>query len=141
MKPSKVADIMVRNVITCQADDTLAEARRLMGEHQIRHIPVVNTEGQLIGLVTQKSVLRETFIIASRFGMSDLEYQENKKLVADIMETGLETIQPLLPLLEAGRYFTECKHGCLPVVDEGKVVGILTSADFVKLSVRLLEAE
>lgn len=139
MKPSKAEDIMVRNVITCRPDDSLAHARSLMKQHSVRHVPVVDANGELKGLVTQKSVLRETFLIASHFGMSELEYQEGKKLVADIMETAVETIQPQLPLLEAGRYFLECKHGCLPVVEDGKVVGILTSADFVKLSIRLLE--
>ncbi len=140
MKPSKAEDIMVRNVITCQASDTLAHARQLMKDHSIRHIPVVDETGQLQGLVTQKTMLRETFLIASRFGMADLDYQENKKKVGDFMETGVETIQAQLPLLEAGRFFVESKHGCLPILEDGRVVGVLTSADFVKLSVQLLES-
>lgn len=139
MKPKKVADIMVRNVITCNAGDTLAQARQLMKDRQVRHVPVVNDKGELVGLVTQRVVLRETLLIASRFGIADLEYQEQKRLVADLMETGIETVQSEMPLLEAGRYFMECKHGCLPVVDDGQLVGIVTSADFVKLSVKLLE--
>src|SRR5690606_20636185 len=140
MKPSKAEDIMVRNVISCQPGDTLAHARQLMKTHSIRHIPVVNDQGELVGLITQKTMLRETFLIASRFGMTDLEYQEKKKKVADFMETGVETIQTQLPLLEAGRYFVESKQGCLPVLEQGRVVGMLTSADFVKLSVQLLES-
>jgi len=140
MKPSKAEDIMVRNVISCQAGDTLAHARQLMKTHSIRHIPVVNDQGELVGLITQKTMLRETFLIASRFGMTDLEYQEKKKKVGDFMETGVETIQSQLPLLEAGRYFVESKQGCLPVLEQGRVVGMLTSADFVKLSVQLLES-
>ena len=139
MKPSKVADIMVRNVITCKTSDTLAQARQLMKDRQVRHVPVLDETGRLVGLVTQRAVLRETLLIANRFGIADLEYQEQKKLVAEVMEDDLETIQSEMPLLEAGRYFTECKHGCLPVVDDGQLVGIITSADFVKLSISLLE--
>ena len=59
----------------------------------------------------------------------------------DIMDTDLETIQPQLPLLNAGEFFVESKHGCLPVVVEGKLEGILTSADFVKLSLTLLRED
>ncbi|SRR5690554_841640 len=139
MKPSKVADIMVRNLITCKASDTLAQARQLMKDGQVRHVPVLDEQGQLVGLVTQRAILRETLLIASRFGIADLEYQEQKKLVSEIMEDDLKTIPSDMSLLEAGRYFTKCKQGCLPVVDAGQLVGIITSADFVKLSISLLE--
>ena len=140
-KPQYAQDIMARKVVTCAANDTLAHVQNLMREHSIRHVPVVDPDtGDFQGLVTQKTMLREVFRIADRFGMADFEHQANKKKVAELMDTGVETIQPQLPLLEAGRYFVSCKHGCLPVVDNGKIVGILTSADFVKLSVRLLEA-
>ncbi len=130
---------MVRNVITCKTSDTLAQARQLMKDRQVRHVPVLDDQGRVVGLVTQRAVLRETLLIANHFGIADLEYQEQKKLVAEIMEDDIETIQSEMPLLEAGRYFTECKHGCLPVVDDGQLVGIITSADFVKLSISLLE--
>jgi len=110
-----------------------------MKAHSIRHIPVLDQEGRIVGLVTQKSVLKETLEITNRFGMVDFARQEQKINVSDFMETSIETIQPQLTLLDAGRFFIECKHGCLPVVHEGNLVGILTSADFVKLSVTLLQ--
>ncbi|MFE8070465.1 CBS domain-containing protein [Marinobacteraceae bacterium S3BR75-40.1] len=139
-KPAVTRDIMITNVITCHEDDTLGLARKLMKDHNIRHIPVVDKDsGDFIGLVTQKAVLREMMIVADHFGMDDLERQEKKKKVGELMETGVETIQPQLSLLEAGQYFIDCKHGCLPVLEGGKIVGILTSADFVKLSVALLK--
>lgn len=138
--PRTTEELMVRNVITCRTDDSLGHVRKLMQEHRIRHVPVVEAgSGNYAGVVTQKAVLREAIDIANKFGLADMENQEGKRKVESFMEPDAETVQPALPLVEAGRFFTECKHGCLPVVEEGRVVGILTSADFVKLSVRLLE--
>lgn len=139
-KPSVAADIMVRDVFACRLDDNLARALELMKTHHIRHLPVLNEADEFIGLVTQRAVLKQTINAASKFGLEALEKQEQKTLVRTLMETGVETIQPQMPLLEAGRFFIQSKHGCLPVLDEGRLVGILTSADFVKLSVRLLES-
>ncbi|MBK8971661.1 MAG: CBS domain-containing protein [Hahellaceae bacterium] len=138
-KPQIAADIMARSVITCLASDTIAHARQLMRDNHIRHLPVVDATGTFVGVLTQKTMLREAFNIANKFGLDEMDNQESKRLVETIVERDAETIQPLLPLLEAGHYFIDCKHGCLPVLDHGKVVGILTSADFVKLSIQLLK--
>ena len=138
--PKTAADIMARNVVHCTEKDTLATAHKGMREHQIRHMPVVDSEtGEFLGLVTQKEVLRQAFSIAGSRGIGALDSAEAAIPVLDVMSNDAETIQPQLPLLEAGRYFQESKHGCLPVVVDGKLVGIVTSADFVKLSVTLLE--
>lgn len=138
-QPKVVADIMVTDVLVCRPNDTLAKARDIMKSRQIRHLPVLNEAEEFVGLITQRAVLKQTISTANKFGVDALEKQEQKTLLDSIMETGVETIQPQMPLLEAGRFFIQCKHGCLPVLDEGRLVGILTSADFVKLSVRLLE--
>lgn len=138
--PQITADLMVKDVKTCCTTDTLGHARLLMKEFRIRHLPVVDPDsGDYVGVVTQKAILREALEIANKFGMADLEYQESKRLVDSIMEKDAETVQPQLSLRDAGRFFVESKHGCLPVLEGGKVVGILSSADFVKLSVQLLE--
>ncbi len=139
--PETIDDIMVRNVITCHPGDTLGQVRRMMKEHGIRHIPVVNPDSrEFVGLVTQKSVLRSTFLLINRFGVEDLEHQENKKSVAGIMEKAVDTVTPGMSLREAGEFFTRCKNGCLPVLEGGQLVGIVTSSDFVKLSLALLDA-
>lgn len=139
--PKIAADIMIRDVRTCLTTDSLARARQLMREHRVRHLPVLKADtGDYAGVLTQKAMLREAFTIANKFGMDELDAQEAKRQVQSIMETDAETIQPQLPLLEAGRFFLACRHGCLPVLEKGRIVGILTSADFVKLSVRLLES-
>ena len=110
-----------------------------MREHNIRHVPVLDESGRLAGVLTHKGVLKQAIKIANKFGMDELERQENKILVGDVMDVEPESVQPQMALAMAGRYFLKSKHGCLPVVEEGCLVGILTSADFVRLSVELLE--
>lgn len=140
--PRITADIMTTRVIHCCEKDTLANAHRLMRENQIRHMPVVDSAtGEYLGLVTQKEVLRQAFTIAGTRGIAALESAEAAISILDVMSRDTETVQPQLSLLDAGRYFLESKHGCLPVVVEGKLVGIVTSADFVKLSVTLLQLD
>lgn len=132
------ADIMTSNVITVRPEATIAQARELMTEHGIRHLPVTREGGEFVGVVTQKAMLAEMLRIADKYGLQGIDRQTEKNAVADILGTDTETIQPQLPLVDAGRFFVERKHGCLPVLQEGKLVGILTSADFVKLSIALL---
>lgn len=133
------ADLMIRNIVTCTPEDSLATAREIMKEKSIRHIPVVNKDSNaLMGVITQKNLLKEAFDIADKFGMNELEYQEKKRLVKDFMDTDVKSISPQTPLLEAGEHFIKSKHGCLPVLENDQLVGILTSSDFVKLSVDLL---
>ena len=139
--PRTAADIMTKDLITLRKTDSIATAREKMATHQIRHVPVVDDDDYFVGVVTQKAMLGEALRVADRFGLQDLEHQARKHTIEALLGTDVETIQPQLPLLEAGRFFLNCKHGCLPVLEDGKLVGVLTSSDFVRLSVSLLEAQ
>ena len=141
-RPKITKDIMSCNVVYCVENDTLHHALQLMREHVIRHLPVVcGQSGDYLGVITQKEVLKHAFSAAASDGLANIGEIQAKQIVSDVMVTDVETIQPQLPLLNAGEYFVESKHGCLPVVVEGKLQGILTSADFVKLSVTLLRED
>ena len=133
-----VADLMVKNVAACKAQDSLLAAHQLMTDKHIRHIPIVDDEQQLVGLLNQKEVLRELFNIVNNRGTARMEYYESKVLVADVMRKDIEHIHPHMTLREAGEYFLKSHHGCLPVTEDGKLVGILSSGDFVRLSLDLL---
>lgn len=139
-RPQTAADIMTRNVVSVRPEDTIAHARHLMTEHSIRHLPVVGVSGEFKGVVTQKAMLREILRIVDGHGIKEMEHQAAQRAVGEILGTDVEPIQQDLPLADAGKFFLTCKHGCLPVLDSGRLVGILTSADFVKLSVQLLES-
>lgn len=138
-RPEITADIMSSHVISCTETDNLAHAHQLMKDHHIRHLPIVSgATGDYLGLVTQKEILKHAFAATAQSGLGKLTEIQSQVPVAEIMATDVETIQPQLPLLNAGEYFVDSKHGCLPVVVDGQLQGILTSADFVKLSVTLL---
>lgn len=138
-RPQTAADIMTRDVITVRPDASIAEARQLMTAHGIRHLPVVDAAGAFVGVVTQKAMLAEILRIADRHGLQELDREAELQSVAAILGKDVETIQPQLSLAAAGRFFLERRHGCLPVLEQGRLVGILTSADFVRLSIALLE--
>lgn len=138
--PQIADDIMTRNVLTCTEKDTVSHAHHVMAEKSIRHLPVISSvTGDFMGVITQRELLRHAFTVVAKEGLARLEVVESSKSVAEVMTQDVETIQPQLSLKDAGRYFMECKQGCLPVVVDGRLKGILTSADFVKLSVKLLE--
>ncbi|MBU2712149.1 CBS domain-containing protein [Zooshikella harenae] len=134
-----ISDIMIRDVISCTEKDSLDVPNRLMAEHSIRHIPVISSEnGDFLGVITQKHLLKEAFQQAKLFGSVDMWTFGRGVTVKSAYSKDVETVQPELPLSEAGKYFLETKYGCLPVVEQGKLIGLVTSVDFVRIAVELL---
>ncbi len=129
----RVRDLMSREVIAVGPEDTLATLRDLMYQHQIRHVPVVDHEGKLVGLVTHRDLLRSSLVeqtqLPSFVERAVLEQTE----VVDLMTTDLATVHPETDIREAAQLMFDNKFGCLPVLEDGRPVGILTEADFVKL--------
>lgn len=135
----RIAELMTQDVQTLNETDSIHDARDLMTHHKIRHIPVVDEQGFFIGLLTQRDLLKvsvSTFAEVSRQERDELEtgIPLREVMVTDIVVADEET-----DLREAARYILDTKHGCLPVVNDGKVIGILTESDFVRLSLGLLD--
>ncbi len=128
----QVKDIMTTEVFTLVESDTFEMADSLMKWRRIRHVPVVNEGGALVGLITHRDFLK---VAISR--LAEIELKELKKAyrsikASDIMNSGVLVVSPEMPLSEAAEILNENKFGCLPVVDEEKLVGIITEADFVR---------
>ena len=135
-----VSDIMVKKVVSLKETDNLHQARMLLKDHNIRHLPIVSdTSEEFIGLLEQKDILNNAFNVVENYGFSKLKKREEMTLVKDAMTTDGMTIEPTASLQEAGKMFADKKCSCLPVVENNKQVGILSSVDFVKLSLHLLE--
>lgn len=135
----RVADIMVRNLITLSPDSDLKQAEGLMAERQVRHIPVVDADQVLQGLITQKEFLSEAFRITDKFGAHQLGTYLAQTKLADCMKTTLTTVRQDTSLREAGEMLHSMKQGCLLVTDEHQqLLGIVTSQDFLKLALDLL---
>jgi CBS domain-containing protein len=134
----RVAEIMTTNVVSLQQTDDIHQARMLLKEYAIRHLPVLDEAGKFVGLLTQRDILNLAFKVVENYGFSKLKAREQRTLVKDVMDTDCTTIKSSAALTTAGAFFVEHKHSCLPVVDDGELVGILTSVDFVKLCLQLL---
>jgi CBS domain-containing protein len=132
-----VAEIMTREPYTLGPDDTLADARQLLSEHHIRHIPIVSSEGSLIGVVSQRDVLAAgDSTVVNRDGSGS---QENYVALSTIMTSPVQTADESASLRGAALSLQKNKLGCMPVLNDGKLVGIITDADFVAIAVNLME--
>ncbi|WP_028575127.1 CBS domain-containing protein [Desulfonatronovibrio hydrogenovorans] len=136
----KVKDIMTTDIFTLKETDNLALARSVMNMARIRHIPIVNEEMHFIGLLTHRDILAAT---VSKLADVDSSTQEELDLgipVLEIMNTSVRTISGNDSLRDAAALLLEHKFGCLPVVEGEKLVGIITEADFLNLTISLLDA-
>ncbi|MFC0266725.1 CBS domain-containing protein [Kushneria aurantia] len=140
--PALVADMMSRDIVTLHIDQTLNDGNEAMREHKIRHLPVLDDEGRLAGMLNQKVVLREALRVADNYGAHRLNHHLGRVPLAEVMTTEVSTLSSDTPLAEAGRTLLSQRQGAMPVLDaEGRLVGILSSVDFVRLAVQLLDAD
>ncbi|MBT8082867.1 MAG: CBS domain-containing protein [Gammaproteobacteria bacterium] len=127
--------IMSTNLITVSPSATLAEARSLMHEHRIHHIPVMD-EDRIVGLVTLTNVLAAT----DSFLRDDRSRIHADEIgIKDTMVTDVATVDINASLRHAALFLEKHKIGCLPVLDGDKLVGIITDTDFVAVAINLLE--
>lgn len=135
-----VKDLMSTPVYSLNDTDTMLSARSLMTLHRIRHIPITDMEGAFVGLLTHRDVLSATIS-----QLADIEPETQKEIdagipIMEVMRTDVRTVSPDLPLREAAAILLEHKYGCLPVIAAGKLVGIITEADFLRLTIQLMDA-
>ena len=128
--------IMSTDLITIAPDASLADARALMQTNRIHHLPVVIGEGELVGLVTLTNVLAATDSILRD---DDSRIQANDIRIEDVMVKDLATVDERASLRQAALFIEKHKIGCLPVLSEGKLIGIITDSDFVAVAINLLE--
>jgi len=129
-------EIMTTGVITVPLTASLAEARSLMHENCFRHLPVVNDGGDFVGLLTQTDVLAATDSI-----LRDVENRLRARNIPieDVMVRNVATIDEHASLRQAALFIEKHHIGCLPVVTDNKLVGIITDTDFVAIAINLLE--
>ena len=138
MTEKTVREIMTSEVMTLRHNDTLRLATDLMTLAQVRHFPVVDA-GRLVGVVSQRGLFRAslTAIIKNKNRKRSARTVLGTVAVKDAMNEPATTISPDASIREAARIMVERHIGCLPVVDEGRLVGIVTETDFLKQIARL----
>jgi CBS domain-containing protein len=124
---------MTRDLFTVRPDDIVDFAATLMDWRHVRHVPVEDGKGHLVGLVSHRCLLR--LFAQGRIG------KEEKVTVGEIMDTEPITVGPDTPTSEAIRVMREKRISCLPVIREGQLVGIVTEHDFIVVASRLLESQ
>lgn len=137
-----VGDIMTRKLITAHEDDTLDELEDRMRLYRFRHLPVVDGDGKLIGLVTHRDLLQASSSSLSADRETRDALIRKRGTVGMVMQREVLTVAEDEGLIEAADTMWSAKIGCIPVVDESEVlIGIVTEADFVKLARDLLRAQ
>lgn len=136
-----VADLMSNKLLSLNPHQSMFDAESLMGEKKIRHLPILNKDNELVGLLTQRTLLKTAFDITNKFGAHLLGDYMKRYIIKDFMITEVHQLDAQTALSEVGDYFLQGKHGCLIITREGKPAGILTSMDFVRLCVQLLKQE
>jgi acetoin utilization protein AcuB len=132
-----VQDVMTREVVSVSPSTVLLDAALLLRASALRHLPVVE-EGKLVGILTERDVQRcaPSRLIPITEDSYNAVFAETT--VVRVMTREPQTVSSRTPLLEAIGVMQQGKYGCLPVVDEGALVGILTRGDLIDALQRLL---
>jgi len=127
----KVSQFMVTDLFTVRPDDIVDFAAALMDWRHVRHVPVEDDDGKLVGLVSHRALLR--LVATGRVG------GEHKVTVDEIMNRSPVTVNSDATTVEAIRLMREEQVACLPVVDDGKLLGLITEHDLLVVASHLLE--
>jgi len=133
-KARLVRDLMTTKVVTLGPNDKLTGADDVMRLGRIRHLPVVDEDGTLAGIVTQRDLFHSGLLRALGYGTHARERALETMVVKEAMRSEVATTTPDTPLADAARLMIERQIGCLVVLDGKKIAGILTEGDFVRLA-------
>jgi acetoin utilization protein AcuB len=135
----KVRDAMSRPAVIFRQDMTLGAAVKAMRTRKIRHAPVVNDKGDLVGIVTDRDLRQAVLEPALAEEMEALSRTLRTRTVKDVMTWGVTAVKPETEIREAARLMHSNKIGALPVMQNGKVAGMLTSSDVLKTLIQILD--
>ena len=135
----RVEEFMTSELSTLRETDLLGDARKIITDKHIRHIPVTDDQGKLLGLVTQRDVLAATEpeLLNQEAGASDAHGADIR--LSNIMRRDISVINKTDSLRKAAIYMQSHKYGCLPVVSDHRLVGIITDSDFIDIAINLIE--
>jgi CBS domain-containing membrane protein len=128
----KVWELMTTDVATIGRNDELTIADDIMKMKRIRHLPVVE-EGRLVGILTQRDLFHAALSTALNFGAKAQKEFLKTVVVKEVMTEEVVTIHPDADVKEAARLLVARKIGCLPVVENGKLVGIVSETDLLRV--------
>ena len=133
-----VAEIMTAQPYTLGPDNSLPEAAALMREHHIRHVPIVASDGNVIGLVSHRDVLAasDSRLVHEAPGTAN---SEAYVALSAVMTSPVQTVTEDAELRAVAGFLRQQRLGCLPVTRNGELVGIVTDSDFLEVAIALME--
>jgi CBS domain-containing protein len=134
-----VEEFMTSELFTMSETDTVNDARKVMTERHIRHIPITDHENRLVGLVTQRDILAATGPAPAGQENKASDTAETGTRLSDIMMKNVSVVDISDSLRTAAMYMQSHKYGCLPVVSNGRLAGIITDSDFIAIAINLIE--
>ncbi len=135
-----VRERMSQNPVTTGPDTSVTEALRLMREKKVRRLPVIDAQGKLVGIVSDKDLLYATPSPVTSLSVWEMNYLLAKLKVSEVMTRRVITVNEDTPLEEAARIMADNKIGGLPVVRGDQLAGIVTETDLFKTMMELLGA-
>ncbi len=135
----RARDLMTRPVVTFRQGMTVGAAATAMKARKIRHAPVLDDEGHLVGIVTDRDLRQVILEPAIRDAFEDLTRTLKVLTVKDVMTWGVMTVGPETSIRQAAHVMHANKIGAVPVVEHGRVVGMLTSSDVIKTLIQMLD--
>jgi len=129
---ARVREFMSTEVVTLRRNDQLSIADDVMRLGRIRHLPVLDEDDQVVGIVSQRDLFRGALARTLGYGAHAQQKLLGQLFVKEIMTNDPLSIGPDATAAEAARLMLDRKVGALLVVEEGRLVGILTESDFVK---------
>lgn len=132
-----IEEIMNPNVVSMRPHESIGKAIELMDANRIRHIPIIDENQYVIGIVTD----RDLKDVSPSILHADEHSEDLYRPISTIMTENVLTGHPLDFVEEVSSMFYEHKIGCLPIVKEGKLVGIITETDMLHTLVKLMGAD
>jgi len=130
-----VDEMMSTGVQTLKETDSLAAVKAMMDRYNCHHIPITDDHDSLVGLITHRDVLAAT----ESSLLVETHIDPEEVAIADFMIRDVYSVHPGTNLRKAAMYIRSQRYGCLPVVADGKLIGIITDSDFVAVAIDLLE--
>ena len=128
---------MQKNITTITKDERMTTAKKILKEKNIRHLPVVDGK-KLIGLVTNMDIRKAEASPATSLEIRELHYLLDKITVGEIMTRNVISIAPDISIEEATTLLHDNKIGCLPVIEDGALIGILTEDDVMEILIEVM---
>ena len=130
-----VKDRMTCDPVVITTDTSLKEALEIVRSKPFRHLPVLDENGKLVGIVTEKSLVYASPTSTTALSVFEVDYILSRTKVGQIIQGSVISVGPDWPIEEAARVMVDRRIGCLPVVEDDKLIGIISDTDIFRVFV------